>query len=70
MNLELHYSDGGHGGPYPSMSVAIARAIALINGSGGRTRRIDIRDGVNGSLRATVALEAGPDVIRVYQGDA
>ena len=62
MNLELHYSTGGHGGPYPDLETAIDRAKALLLGNR-RETRIDVREGVNGKLLAVVRPDPNEDPV-------
>ena len=59
MNYELHYSKGGHGGPYADLHSAIERAKALLIGSKSENR-IDIREGVAGKL-AKVIVKLPPN---------
>jgi hypothetical protein len=51
--FELHYSTGGHGGPYATLGEAIAAAKALIRGHAAE-HRIEIRDSVGGPLQWVV----------------
>lgn len=51
--IELHYSTGGHGGPYFGEQDAIEQAKLLLNGCKS-WQWIALRQGVNGPLIATV----------------
>ena len=53
MQYELHYGNGGHGGPYASLEEAKESAIRLLKGCKSE-QSIQIRQGVNGPLVARV----------------
>jgi hypothetical protein len=53
MQYELHYGNGGHGGPYANLDEAKEAAIRLLKGSKSE-HSIQIRQGVAGPLVTTV----------------
>lgn len=57
MTIELHYSTGGHGGPYADLDTALERARLLLKGNL-HEMFIQARQGVNGPLLATIAKAA------------
>ena len=63
--LETHYSDGGHGGPFPTVYDAYHHAFLMLKGSQALRpmQRVDIRDGVAGPLVATLRRNAEDHLI-------
>lgn len=49
MQYELHYSNGGHGGPYPTLEHAKEASVRLLKGCKSM-QSIEIRAGVRGEL--------------------
>lgn len=57
---ELHYSTGGHGGPYDTLENAVERAKRLLFGNRSE-HHVYVRRGVSGPLVATVSRADASD---------
>ena len=64
MPLELHYSDGGHGGPHPHIHAAYEYASRYLQGTTAASGAVEVRYGVSGPLVARVIKRTDPDAVR------